>query len=150
MENTQEVQLPNEIELVTFSVCDQIFCLRITEINEIRRWSPITILPHAPADVLGVMNLRGAVIPIYDLAARFNLGKAQQGGRSVVIVSSVGNKPVGLLVDSVSEIISIKNDEIQATPDLGHDGPQSSIQGVIAIEENMVRVIDLQSVILDQ
>ena len=95
------------------------------------------------------MNLRGAVIPIYDLAARFSLGKAQQGGRSVVIVSAVGNKPVGLLVDSVSEIISIKSDEIQVTPDIGCEGTQNSIQGVIALEDNMVRVIDLQSVISD-
>ena len=93
------------------------------------------------------MNLRGAVIPIYDLAARFKLGTASQGGRSVVIVSSVDSKPVGLLVDSVSEIISIKNEEIQSTPEIGADGAKCAIQGVIAFEESMVRVIDLHSVI---
>ena len=149
MEKVAISQNTSEIELVTFSVCDQIFCLRITEINEIRRWSPITILPHAPADVLGVMNLRGAVIPIYDLAACFSLGTTEQGGRSVVIVSSVGEKSIGLLVDSVSEIISISSDEIQPTPDISSDGGLESILGVIAMEDTMVRVVNLSSVIAD-
>lgn len=147
MDSVTATQNSSEIELVTFSVCSQIFCLKITEINEIRRWSPITVLPHAPTDVLGVMNLRGAVIPIYDLAACFSLGVTDQGGRSVVIVSSVNDKLVGLLVDSVSEIISISADEIQATPDVASESAKDSILGVIAFEDSMVRVVNLSSVI---
>jgi len=96
------------------------------------------------------MNLRGAVIPIYDLAACFNLGVTEQGGRSVVIVSSVNDKLLGLLVDSVSEIISISADEIQPTPDVATDGTKDSIQGVIAFEDSMVRVVNLSSVISEQ
>lgn len=147
MDSVTATQNSSEIELVTFSVCSQIFCLKITEINEIRRWSPITVLPHAPTDVLGVMNLRGAVIPIYDLAACFSLGVTDQGGRSVVIVSSVNDKLIGLLVDSVSEIISISADEIQATPDVASESAKDSILGVIAFEDSMVRVVNLSSVI---
>ena len=150
MESSASSQDSSELELVTFSVCSQIFCLRITEINEIRRWSPITVLPHAPADVLGVMNLRGAVIPIYDLAACFNLGQTEQGGRSVVIISSVNKKLVGLLVDSVSEIISIGANEIQPTPDIASENAKDAILGIISIEESMVRVVNLNSVIAER
>ena len=67
----QEVKHAEHSEFVSFTVAGQAFCLKITQIREIRRWSPVTILPHAPADVLGVMNLRGAVIPIYDLSRPF-------------------------------------------------------------------------------
>ena len=69
----------SEVEFVTFSAGDQSFSIEITQVREIRRWSPVTALPHAPNEVLGVMNLRGSVIPIYDLAARF-------GGDEVALI----------------------------------------------------------------
>ena len=73
----QEVKHAQQSEFVSFTVAGQAFCLKITQIREIRRWAPVTILPHAPMDVLGVMNLRGAVIPIYDLSARFGLQQTE-------------------------------------------------------------------------
>ena len=77
----QEVKHAQQSEFVSFTVAGQAFCLKITQIREIRRWSPVTILPHAPVDVLGVMNLRGAVIPIYDLSARFGLQRTEASER---------------------------------------------------------------------
>ena len=76
----------SEVEFVTFSAGNQSFSLEITQVREIRRWSPVTAIPHAPIEVLGVMNLRGSVIPIYDLAARFGLGQTPENPRNVIVV----------------------------------------------------------------
>ncbi len=143
----QEVKHAQQSEFVSFTVAGQAFCLKITQIREIRRWSPVTILPHAPVDVLGVMNLRGAVIPIYDLSARFGLQQTEASERNVVIVVAVGGKPVGLLAESVSEIISINPEEIQDTPQVDSRHTMEYIQGIISHDDTMVRIINLDAVI---
>lgn len=137
----------SDIEFVTFDVAGQKFCLDIIQIREIRRWSPVTALPHSPSDVLGVMNLRGAIIPIYDLAARFGLGQSVDDERNVVIVSSVQENPVGLLVESVSEIITVQANDVQETPDVNSETTRECIRGVVSIAGEMARIIDLESVI---
>ncbi|GAB1363105.1 chemotaxis protein CheW [Rhodobacter sp.] len=115
--------------------------------REIRRWTAVTPLPHAPKEVLGVMNLRGSVIPIYDLSARFGLGATAESPRNVVVVAMIENQTVGLLVESVSEILSVARDRIQDTPDIRSESTRQSITGVIPIDEGMTRVIDLAAVI---
>lgn len=142
-----EISQSSDQEFVTFSVARQKFCLEITQIREIRRWSPVTILPHAPSEMLGVMNLRGAIIPIYDLAARFGLGVSKEDARNVVVVSAVQGNPVGLLVESVSEIIAVNSSEIQATPDVNSETTRECIKGVISIAGDLARIINLESVI---
>jgi purine-binding chemotaxis protein CheW len=145
--NDQEVKHAQFSEFVSFTVAGQAFCLKITQIREIRRWSPVTILPHAPSDVLGVMNLRGAVIPIYDLSARFGLQTTEASERNVVIVVSSAGKPVGLLAESVSEIISINPEEIQETPPVDSRNTMEYIQGIISHDDTIVRIINLDAVI---
>ncbi|MEM9433267.1 MAG: chemotaxis protein CheW [Pseudomonadota bacterium] len=135
-----------ESEFVTFTAADQSFCLDIMQIREIRRWTPVTILPHAPVEVLGVMNLRGAVIPIFDLAAGFGLGRTEADERNVIIVAKVEHQTVGLLVQSVSEILSVPSEKIQSTPDVKSDTTKQSIPEVISLDEGMTRVVDLQFV----
>ncbi len=131
-------------EFVTFTAANQSFCLDIMKIREIRRWAPVTILPHSPAEVLGVMNLRGAVIPIFDLAAGFGLGPTPHNDRNVIIVANNGTQTVGLLVQSVSEILSVSEDQIQSTPDVNSESTRQSIPEVISLENGMTRVVDLQ------
>ena len=137
----------SEVEFVTFSAGDQSFSIEITQVREIRRWSPVTALPHAPQEVLGVMNLRGSVIPIYDLAARFGLGQTPENPRNVIVVAMHSGQTVGLLVEAVSEILSVSRDQIQETPDIRSEMARQSITGVIPIETGMTRVIDLGAVL---
>lgn len=137
----------SEVEFVTFSAGEQSFSIEITQVREIRRWSAVTALPHAPHEVLGVMNLRGSVIPIYDLAARFGLGKTKENPRNVIVVAMHGGQTVGLLVEAVSEILSVSRDQIQETPDIRSEMARQSITGVIPIENGMTRVIDLGAVL---
>lgn len=142
-----EDSVKSEVEFVTFSAGDQSFSIEITQVREIRRWSPVTALPHAPNEVLGVMNLRGSVIPIYDLAARFGLGQTPENPRNVIVVAMHGGQTVGLLVEAVSEILSVSRDQIQETPDIRSEMARQSITGVIPIETGMTRVIDLGAVL---
>lgn len=137
----------SEVEFVTFSAGEQSFSIEITQVREIRRWSPVTALPHAPHEVLGVMNLRGSVIPIYDLAARFGLGQTPENPRNVIVVAMHGGQTVGLLVEAVSEILSVPREQIQETPDIRSEMARQSITGVIPIENGMTRVIDLGAVL---
>ena len=93
-------------EFVAFRVGAQDFCVDIMGVREIRGWTPATPLPHAPPFVRGVINLRGAVLPIVDLAMRFGLGLTEPTPRSVIIVVHVHQQIVGLLVDAVSDILT--------------------------------------------
>jgi purine-binding chemotaxis protein CheW len=137
----------SDAEFVTFFAGGQSFSLDITHVREIRRWTTVTPLPHAPKEVLGVMNLRGSVIPIYDLSARFGLGPTQENPRNVVVVATIDTQTVGLLVEAVSEILSVDRAQIQDTPDIRSETTRQSITGVIPMEEGMTRVIDLAAVI---
>ncbi len=142
-----EHSIRSEVEFVTFNTGGQSFSMDIRQVREIRRWSPVTPLPHAPAEVLGVMNLRGSVIPIFDLSVRFGLGPTPDNPRNVVVIAACDSQTVGLLVESVSEILSVAPDRIQETPDLRNDNSRQSIIGVIPVEDGMTRVIDLGAVI---
>ncbi|MFZ3580537.1 chemotaxis protein CheW [Loktanella sp. DJP18] len=142
------ISIPDdERELVTFRVGDQDFCIDIVYVREIRGWTPATVLPHAPEYVLGVINLRGAIVPIVDLARRLGLPKTELGDRHVIVIAVVADQTVGFLVDAVSDIIGVPPSAIQPTPDVTAQTTRMFIQGVIALEDRMLRLIDISSVL---
>src|SRR4051794_17014918 len=105
-------------ELLSFRAGNQEFCVDVTAVREIRGWTPETRLPHAPPFVRGVVNLRGAIIPVVDLARRLGLPPADPGPHSVIIVTQVGPQLVGLLVSAVCDIVSTEEGAIQPPPGL--------------------------------
>jgi len=129
------------LEFVTLKAGGQSFCIEITQIREIRRWTPVTALPHAEEAVLGVMNLRGAVIPIIDLSAKLGLGETDASPRHVIIVVAVNRRTVGLLVESVSEILTVEGNQICEAPTMGTGDAPNSILGLISIEDGMSRIL---------
>ena len=137
----------HERELVSFRIGAQEFCVDIMQVREIRGWSVATALPKAPSFVCGVINLRGAVLPIVDLAARLGFGATAPSDRHVIIVAQIGGQIVGLLVDAVSDIISVTDEVIQPTPDVASDMAKSFIRGLLAIEDRMVSLIGLDRVL---
>ncbi|MGB5560604.1 MAG: chemotaxis protein CheW [Paracoccaceae bacterium] len=141
---TQHVQ---NREFVAFRTADQDFCVDIQTVREIRGWTKITILPHAPDYVLGVINLRGSVVPILDFSARLGLPTLEHEARNVIIIAVVNTQVVGLLVEAVSDIIGVDPDHIQPTPDVASDTTKAFVAGVIAIEDRMLRLIDLERVL---
>ncbi len=143
MSEQVDAMTAKEMEFVTLVAGGQNFCIEITQIREIRRWSPVTILPHSPYYVLGVMNLRGAVIPIVDLAAKLGFEKIEPTERHVIIITAVEEKIVGLLVESVSEIIGVSTDMVRDIPRGPEDATTRAILGIIAIGEEMTKIINL-------
>ena len=134
-------------ELVTFRVGDQDFCIDIMMVREIRGWSPATILPHAPKFVLGVINLRGSVVPIVDLSARLGLAPSVPDDRHVIVIAVVGTQTVGFVVNAVADIIAVDHSEVQPTPDVTSEATRAFIEGVIVTKERMLRVIDIKTVL---
>jgi len=134
-------------ELISFRVGDQEYCVNIMAVREIRGWSPATSLPQTPGYMRGVINLRGAVLPIMDLAARLGMPMVEPTVRSVFIVVQAGDRTVGLLVDAVSDILSINDDMVQATPDVACDTVRSFVRGIISIEERMISEISLDRIL---
>ena len=137
-------------ELISFRIGAQEFCVNIMEVREIRGWTPATALPQAPAFVRGVINLRGAVLPIVDLGARLGLGAADPTARHVIIVAQVQNQVVGLLVDAVSDILTVTDEEIQPTPDVASEMVRTFVRGLLAIDGRMVSFISLDRVLPDR
>lgn len=133
-------------ELVAFRIGPQEFCLDIKMVREIRSWTPATILPHAPHYVLGVINLRGSVVPIINLAERLALGMPEPDARHVIIIAVIETQVIGILVDAVSDIMTVPESAIQPTPHVASDSTQAFVRGVIAVEERMLRLIDLATV----
>ncbi len=134
-------------ELISFCIGDQEFAVNIMSVREIRGWSPATPLPQTPPYMRGVINLRGAVLPIMDLAARLELPVSELSVRSVIIVVNVGERLLGLLVDAVSDIISITQDMVQPPPDIGYDRGSSFIRGLISMEGRMISEIALEGLL---
>jgi purine-binding chemotaxis protein CheW len=131
-------------ELIAFRIGEQEFCVDIMAVREIRGWTPATPLPQTPDYMRGVINLRGAVLPIIELASRLGLPVSDTTARSVIIVVKIEERLVGLLVDAVSDILSVTQDSIQPTPDVACDRVKNFIRGLITIEDRMISEIAIE------
>lgn len=136
-----------EIELLAFRLGEQEYCLDIMSVREIRGWTRATPLPFAPDHMKGVINLRGAILPVIDLAVRLGMPPASGGERNVIIVVSLNGRTAGLLVDSVSDILPIPEEDLQPPPDLGSTGVGMCISALALVDERLIRVLDLGAVL---
>lgn len=135
-------------ELVSFKT-GQLACgVDIMAVREIRGWTPATPLPHAPEHVRGVINLRGEVLPILDLGGRLGMGAAEPTDRHAIIVASIKGRMVGLLVDAVSDILTVDKAAIQPAPADGR-GAVTFVEGLLPSETGMLSIIALDSLVFD-
>ncbi|NLR71671.1 chemotaxis protein CheW [Novosphingobium sp. ERN07] len=133
-------------ELITFEVEGQVFGLDIMAIREIRAWSPTTRLPRVPSYVAGVVNLRGTVLPVVDLAARLGWRATEATPRHAIIVTQQGAQISGWIVDSVSDIVTLESEALQPPPPTSAgDTVVPFLEGLAAIEDRMVMVLNLAS-----
>ena len=130
-------------QLITFHLGEQSFGLDIMAIREIRAWTPSTRLPHVPAYVAGVVNLRGTVLPVLDLAARLGWAPANPTDRHVIIVAQIAGQLRGLIVDAVSDIVTISDGDVQSPPSTGHEVVVPFLEGLVALEDRMIMILDL-------
>ena len=134
-------------ELIAFRIGAQQFCVDIRAVREIRGWAMATPLPQAPSWVKGVINLRGTVLPIIDLGARLGFGATEPSQRHVIIVARIGDKTVGLLVEAVSDILTVGADSIQPAPDVSCEAVRCFVKGVIAQEADMISLVSLDGIL---
>ena len=136
-------------ELITFEVEGQVFGLDIMAIREIRAWTPTTRLPRVPHYVAGVVNLRGTVLPVIDLAARLGWKATEPSPRHAIIVTQMGGQACGLIVDAVSDIVTLPPDALQPPPATAALSAQDAVtpflEGLAAIGDTMVQVLNLAS-----
>ncbi|WP_337269413.1 chemotaxis protein CheW [Oryzifoliimicrobium ureilyticus] len=131
------------IEIIAFRLHEQEFCVKTTTIREIRGWAPSTPIPHSPPDVVGVMNLRGTVIPIIDLAYKLGMTSSVANERSAIVVAEVHNMVVGMVVDRVSDILTISADQVQPVPEVTASFDRAYCEGIIASENGMICFLNL-------
>lgn len=138
---------PGTRELIAFRVGRQEFCINVMMVREIRGWTAATTLPRAPRYIRGVINLRGAVLPIVDLAIRLGMPGAEPTARNVIIVVQIAGKQIGLLVDAVSDILTAEDSKIQPTPDVTSDLVKSFVKGLLPVDGRMISLITLDHVL---
>ncbi|MDB5424073.1 MAG: cheW [Phenylobacterium sp.] len=132
-------------ELICFRVRDQEYGVDIIDVREIRGWTPATPLPKTLSFVRGVINLRGAVLPIVDMAARIGLGPSETSDRHVIIVVCIQGQLVGLLVDAVCDILPAPAHALQPTPELAGPDAQGFVEGLLSVEDRMIAVVRLDA-----
>ena len=137
----------NARELIAFGVGKQEFCIDVMSVREIRGWTPATVLPHSQPFVRGVINLRGAVLPIMDLAVRLGFPPAEAMGRHVIIVVQVGSQLIGLLVDAVSDILTVTDAEMLPPPDVASDMAKRFVCGLLAIDGRMISILSVDNIL---
>ncbi len=131
------------LEIIAFRLHDQEFCVKTTTIREIRGWAPSTPIPHSPPEVIGVMNLRGSVIPIIDLAYKLGMKSTVANERSAIVVAEVHNMVIGMLVDRVSDILTVPSSQVQPVPEITASFDKTFSEGIIANENGMICFLNL-------
>ncbi len=134
-------------ELLSIRLGDQEFALDIKVVREIRGWTPSTPIPHAPAYFRGMINLRGVVMAIVDMASRLGLPSNEPTAASVVVVVEVHDRPFGLLVDGVNDIITVSDDMRQATPSTGGPASQEVVEGLLTLDDRIISIVSIGALI---
>jgi purine-binding chemotaxis protein CheW len=138
---------PKSLELISFEIGGQAYCIDIRAVREIRGWTPVTRMPHTPPYVLGVINLRGLVMPIIDLRNRLGLGVTEPSSRHVIVVVQDGDRIAGLLVDAVQETFMVDVASLQNPPAMDSTASEIFVDAVIPIEGMMLSRLVVQSLL---
>jgi purine-binding chemotaxis protein CheW len=128
-------------EMITFRVGGQEFGIDVMSVREIRVWTPATPIAYAPSYVVGMINLRGVVLPIVDFAARLGFPPTEPNSRHAILVAEVGG---------VSEILTVAADEVQDVPNVGSDTTREFVYGVLAKQGRMISLVSIEGLAPDR
>lgn len=137
-------------EFLSVRVSDQEYAMDIRSVREIRGWVATTKLPYVPDFIKGIINLRGNVVVVVDLARRLGLGHIEPAPASVVVVAEYGNHVVGLLVDAVCDIVTVTDEMRQNIPTTGSNLPSAYIEGLFTAEDRIISILSIAAIIPDQ
>jgi purine-binding chemotaxis protein CheW len=145
MQTTQEQKYTGQgRELLTFSLGREEYGIDILKVQEIRGYESVTTIANAPDFIKGVINLRGIIVPIVDMRIKFNFGKVSYDDTTVVIILNMANRVVGMVVDGVSDVITLKPEQIKPAPEFGAGLDTQYLQGMGTVDERMIILIDIE------
>jgi purine-binding chemotaxis protein CheW len=134
-------------QIISFAIDNDQYGVDIMAVREIKGWSEITHLPRQPDSVRGVLNLRGAIVPIIDLRCRFGQGLTDASPIHVVIIVQLGARQVGLLADRVLDIVSFDTGQVQPVPKIAQASRIDFLSGLVTVENAMIALIDLPNLL---
>lgn len=126
------------LELISFEIGGQEFCIDVRSVREIRGWTPATPMPQSPGYVLGVINLRGVIMPVLDLRSRLGLGTTEPSSRHVIVVIEQDTRTAGVLVDRVQETFQVAASLLQAPPSMGLQLGDHFVDAIIPLGDRML------------
>ncbi|MDX9706690.1 MAG: chemotaxis protein CheW [Azospira sp.] len=147
MPNPQSTMSEEDIvvsEYLTFRLGNEEYAIDILKVQEIRGYERPTAIAHAPSFIKGVINLRGIIAPIVDLRIKFGLGTVEYTPFTVVIILNVAQRVIGIVVDSVSDVISLASEQIRQAPDFSASFDTRYILGLASVDERMLIVTDIE------
>jgi purine-binding chemotaxis protein CheW len=137
----------NTTEMLSFRLGGEEYALSILKVQEIRGYDNVTRIASAPEYLKGVVNLRGIIVPIVDMRIKFNVGNPTYDAFTVVIILNINGRTIGVVVDSVSDVVTLSPDQIKPAPDLGTSVAADYLQGLGTVGERMLILIDIDKLL---
>jgi len=138
-------------QYLTFIMADEEYGVDILRVQEIRGWDNVTPIPNTPPHIKGVINLRGTIVPIIDLRERFGLEKTDYNATTVVIVLKVisdeRERIMGIVVDAVSDVYNVGEDEMKPAPDFGNAVSIDFVKGLVTVDEKMLIILSIDEML---
>ena len=138
------------IQWVTFHLENEKYGIKVMQVQEVLRMTEIAPVPGAPHYVLGIINLRGNVVTVVDTRRRFGLPDAEADDETRIVIIEADNNVVGILVDSVAEVVDLKISEIETAPNVGNDESSKYIQGVSSRDDELLILVDVNKLLSDE
>ena len=131
-------------EYLTFALGEEEYGVEILKVQEIRGYDTVTRLPDAPDYIKGVINLRGTIVPVIDMRLKFRLAKAEYNALTVMIVLNVADRVVGMVVDSVSDVVRLAGEQIRAVPEIAATIERQFLTGIGTMDERMLILLEIE------
>jgi purine-binding chemotaxis protein CheW len=141
------MSMTDSIQVVSFKLGSEEYGVDIGQVQEINRMVAVTKVPRAPHFMEGVINLRGQLIPIIDLRTRFGMERVEHSKSTRIVVTEIGTKRIGMVVDSVSEVLRLPLEQIEEAPDMISGVETEYIRGVGKLEERLIILLDLGKIV---
>jgi len=138
---------PTTGEFLSFTLGDEHYGVDILKVQEIRGYDAVTRVPDAPEYIKGVINLRGTIVPVIDLRLKLRLKEARYDSFTVMIVLNVEDRVVGIVVDSVSDVVPLSAEQIRPTPEFGATVDTRFISGIGTLDERMLILLDIETLL---
>lgn len=144
MHDAEEHGNANGRELLTFTLGREEYGIDILKVQEIRGYDAVTTIANTPSFIKGVINLRGIIVPIVDMRIKFNLGNVEYNQFTVVIILNIANRVVGIVVDGVSDVITLTPEQLKPAPEFSAGLDTEYILGLGTVEQRMIIVVDIE------